>query len=794
LLGLLDELTKHHVPLPQSEEDFLQQLERAYQAKRNAAMQFEARVVHELWYAMSASGELDAARAYQQRLALLAQQATAPLSVLLTSDLSRLEMRFLQAYGENAPVNIIDLRVLAAQQESCAVLNQACGREVGADDVHAEVPSLREQAQRLRLHFHHATLTKNLSLFAAHGLEQEARAAEVQVRRWLLQGKTSIAIVAQDRLAARRVRALLERAEVQVQDETGWILSTMSVSTVLMRWLDALQSDFYYQDMLDLLKSPYMFADQPVTERKQMVYELEQLLRKHGAVAHLDVFVELAQNQSPELGSPLARLRQAADELGKKSNTINGWLIALERSLHILGVYDGLAADAAGEKLLQAVHTWQQELAADTTRFSRAEWRHWLALQLDAITWRDTTIDSPVLITHLAATRWRKFDAVLLLGCDASHLPSADKAAVWFNDAVRDTLGLPVRAVYRTQQRDDLLCLLALNTTVLATWQASKSGEANLLSPYLEILRGLHELAYGDDLAEKELAEMLEGAQVRTEAAALPNPASMPQPVAPSSLIPQRISASGYNSLVACPYQYYARHVLHLNELDEVREGIEKRDFGEWVHDILYRFHQQFPELSGNPTHELEASLSSISSEVFAQALQRDYWARAWLLRWQQSIPAYIAAQLNSEAEGWRYQNGEVAFELPLTDDLQMRGRIDRIDVQSNAAHVVRVLDYKMQDANMLRNKLKQAGEDVQLPFYAHVFEATEAAFISIEKNKVMTVEPRQDVAQLAQANIERLKLVFVQMREGVALPANGVEAVCTFCEMKGVCRKVEWA
>ncbi len=794
LLGLLDELTKHHVPLPQSEEDFLQQLERAYQARRNAAMQFEARVVHELWYAMSASGELDAARAYQQRLALLAQQATDPLIVLLTSDLSRLEMRFLRAYGENAPVNIIDLRVLAAQQESCAVLNQAWGREEGAEDVHAEVPSLREQAQRLRLHFPTAALSNKLSLFAAHGLEQEARAAEVQVRRWLLQGKTSIAIVAQDRLAARRVRALLERAEVQVQDETGWILSTMSVSTVLMRWLDALQSDFYYQDMLDLLKSPYMFADQPVTERKQMVYELEQLLRKHGAVAHLDVFLELAQNQSPALGSPLARLRQAADELGKKSNTINGWLLALERSLHILGVYDGLAADAAGEKLLLAIHTWQQELAADTTRFSRVEWRHWLALQLDAITWRDSTIESPVLITHLAATRWRKFDAVLLLGCDAAHLPSADKAAVWFNDAVRDTLGLPVRAVYRTQQRDDLLCLLALNTTVLATWQASKSGEANLLSPYLEILRGLHELAYGDDLADKELAGMLEGAQVRTDAAVLPNPASMPQPVALRGLIPQRISASGYNSLVACPYQYYARHVLHLNELDEVREGIEKRDFGEWVHDILHRFHQQFPEIAGKQTHALEDALSRLSIEVFEQAVQRDYWARAWLLRWQQSIPAYIAAQLKSEAEGWRYQNGEVAFELPLADDLQMRGRIDRIDVQSNASHVVRVLDYKMQDANMLRNKLKQAGEDVQLPFYAHVFEATEAAFISIEKNKVMTVEPKQDVAQLAQANIERLKLVFVQMREGVALPANGVEAVCTFCEMKGLCRKVEWA
>jgi ATP-dependent helicase/nuclease subunit B len=529
-----------------------------------------------------------------------------------------------------------------------------------------------------------------------------------------------------------------------------------------------------------------------------MVYQLEQLLRKHGAVAHLEVFLELAQKESPELGLPLARLRQAADELGKKSNTIHGWLLALERSLGILGVYAGLAADAAGEKMLQALHTWQQELAADTTRFSRAEWRHWLALQLDALTWRDTMIDSPVLITHLAATRWRKFDAVLLLGCDAAHLPSADKAAVWFNDAVRDTLGLPVRAVYRAQQRDDLLCLLALNDSVLATWQASKSGEANLLSPYLEILRGLHQLAYGDDLAETELVGMLAAAQVRNDVAALPEAASMPQPVAPPALIPQRISASGYNSLVACPYQYYARHVLHLNELDEVREGIEKRDFGEWVHAILHRFHGkyiQYNQLFANTARaELEQSLHAISAEVFAQALQRDYWARAWLLRWQQSIPAYIDAQLQSEAEGWRYQNGEVPFELPLTEDLQMRGRIDRIDVQAEAAYVVRVLDYKTQPAAALRSKLKQAGEDVQLPFYAHVFEATEAAFISIEKDKVLTVAPPQDVSQLSHANIERLKLVFAQMRSGTPLPANGIDTVCTYCEMRGLCRKVEWA
>ena len=781
LLGLLDELTQHRVTLPQDEEDFLAQLERAYQARRNAAMQFEARVVHELWYAMGASGELDAARAYQQRLAQLAQQADAPLYVLLASALAAPEARFLEAYAERAPVVIFDLREMMAEEAGCAVLYTAL-----------QTPSchLRDQATRLREHFPQAALTRKLRLFGAHGLEQEARAAEIQVRRWLLAGKQNIAIVAQDRLAARRVRALLERAGVLVSDESGWTMSTLAVSTVLMRWLDALQSDFYYQDLLDLLKSPFIFADQPAQERKQAVYQLEQLVRKHGVASHLEAFLDLAHDEN-EVQTALVRLRQAVEALRKNSDTLGGWLHALDDSLSILGVLQGLAADAAGAQLLQALQTWQQELAADSTRFSSTEWRHWLAQQLDAHTFRDSAIDSTVLLTHLAATRWRSFDAVLLLGADATHLPGTDSGGVWFNNAVRAALGLPTRECQLAQQRDDLLALLAMNDTVLATWQASKSGEKNLLSPYLEMLRALHELAYGDDLAERELGALLEQAQVRGVDFPLPEAAAMPAPAVPQDIIPSRISASGYNSLVACPYQYYARHMLRLNELDEVREGVEKRDYGEWVHDILHRFHQQFPLLGEHAQSELEQALLNISSGVFAPIVERDYLARAWLLRWQQAIPAYLDAQLKSEAEGWRYQSGEVPFELPLTEALILHGRIDRVDSREGA---VRVLDYKMMEATRLRNKLKEPGEDVQLACYAHVYEADEAAFISIEKDKVIAVAPPDDLPELAQANIERLKTLFAQMRKGVAMPAHGVDEACAYCEMRGLCRKSEWS
>jgi ATP-dependent helicase/nuclease subunit B len=789
LLSLLNEMTQHRITLPRDEQDFTAQLARAYRAKSNEPMQFEARVVHELWYAMNAGGAPDTARARQQRLAKLAERAHAPLYVLLSVALAAPEARFLDAYAQRAPVTVFDLRELVAQRDECAALRVLAPRQENA-------PTLCEQAATLRQHHPDAALNRRsadagrtLRLFGAHGLEQEARAAEVQVRRWLLAGKKNIAIVALDRLVARRVRALLERAEVLVQDETGWILSTLSASTVLMRWLDALQSDFYHEDLLDLLKSPFIFADWPENERKQAVYQLERLVREHGVASGLDAYLDLAEGEAG-IQTALARLRQAAQPLSRSSNSFYGWLCALDESLSILGVTQGLALDAAGAQLLQSLQTWQQELSSDNTRFSRAEWRHWLAQQLDADTFSDQSIDSPVLLTSLAATRLRSFDAVLLLGADAAHLPGASSGGVWFNDAVRKTLGLPTLAAHLAEQRDDLLGLLALNDTVLATWQASRNGEENLLSPFLEILRAQHTLAYGDDLAEPELGMWLAGAQVKPAPFPLPDTATAPAPRVPQSLLPRRISPGGYNSLVACPYQFYARHILRLNELDEVPEGVEKRDFGVWVHSILHRFHEQFPILGEHAPTALEEALRRISDSVFAPALERDYLAHAWLSRWRQAIPKYIGEQLESEATGWRYQSGETPFDLPLTDDLILHGRMDRVDVRAQES---RVLDYKMIAANTLKNKLKEAGEDVQLACYAHACGAGEAAFISIEKDSVDAVAPPHDLAELAAANVARLLAVYGEMRAGAALPANGVEDACAHCEMRGLCRKSEW-
>jgi ATP-dependent helicase/nuclease subunit B len=798
LLALFDELTCALGALPRDAEEFGEVVRQAYLARQNETLQLEARLVFELWHAMQSGAELDEMRARQHRLARLAEQANAPLYVLRASAWGALEQRFLDEYAERAEVEVFDLREMGGGDFLSAAFSTtlspfpspASGRGETNDSLSRlrerageRVSSLRTQASTLQAE-NIPPLGGKLRFFAAASLEQEARAAAMQVRRWLNEGKRDIAIVVQDREVARRMRALLERAEILVADEAGWTFATLSVSTVLDRWLTALQSGFYHHDLLDLLKSPFIFSG--METRKEAVYHLEQLLRNQGVAGGLDNFIQLAEHE-PTLHEPLGRLRQAAAMLDQhKRRTLAEWLDALRESLTVLDIEAGLQKDDAGAQLLHALDGWREELAGDDGRYRFGEWRRWLAQQLDTKTYLDTGVESPVRFTHLAGARWRAFDAVLLLGCDAAHLPRAADGGRWFNDAVRGSLGLPTRAMEAARQRDDLRALLTLNDCVLATWQKDKDGEERLLSPFLEMLRDLHDLAYQDDLADDQLQHYLTLEEAHG-AEALQS--SCPAPAVAQELVAGTISISAYNSLVACPYQFYARHLLRLNELDEVQEGIEKRDYGEHVHDILHRFHSRYPQVSGHPLLAMETVMREISEEVFAKLLERDFSARAWLARWYKALPGYLDWQLKNEEQGWRYAEAESTFAIEL-DNVRLRGRIDRMDVKEDQK---RVLDYKTQSAQKLIGMLREPGEDVQLACYAFAHGAAAAEFVSLEGETARSIAPPHDLAQLAELNAARLAQVMGRVRNGAGLPANGVDAVCRHCEMRGLCRKGEW-
>ncbi|MBI2314279.1 MAG: PD-(D/E)XK nuclease family protein [Betaproteobacteria bacterium] len=792
LRRLADELTRHRVALPESAEDLAAKLETAYRAKAGEPLRFEARLVHEAWRILAAvDGPLDGVSRYHLQLRHLAQSVSGPIVAVGLDQLTPAETEFLDRCAARVPVLALDAE---ARDESLPRLLEAAWPPRTASESR---PDLRTRAQAFAAGAPQSPAHGRVALCGAGSLEQEARVAETQVRSWLLAGKERIAVVAQDRLAARRLRALLERAQVLVEDETGWTLSTVAATTVVMRLLDCVAGDFYHQDVLDLLKSPLVFGDLEADARKQAVHGIEHLVRTRNVIGGLPAVRAAARGQDlPAEGfAVLDRLEGAAKRLALRSAPLGLWLDRLHEALTVLGAAQTLEADAAGRQLLDLLGRLRREVGTGDPKMKLSEWRRWLDRRLEDETFRDREVKSPVVFTHLAAARLRSFDGAVLLGCDAVHFPGRSDAGLFFNQAVRRELGLPGRDDELEQVRRDLTGLIARSGEVLVTWQRQLRGEENLVSPLFELLDAFHRLAYGATLMDGARLAALPYAELRPvqEDAPLAARAPAPAPAAPA-LLSASVSVSAWGSLIACPYQFFARHLLKLNELDEVREDVDKRDYGEILHGILKRFHDSHPVFSASDPETLAAQLSAESESGFAPCIEANYLAHAWLTRWKALIPAYVAWQREREAQGWRYAEGEAARAAEL-GPVALRGRLDRVDRRETAAGAeFAVLDYKTQSAQTLKARVEPPGEDAQLPSYALLQGAvSETAFLSLDKDKPRPVAPKLEPAELAARERERLTAVFSGVRAGAPLPAQGDDRTCAWCEMQGLCRRAYW-
>lgn len=779
LVALFDELHECAVGLPQEETELIARLERAYAARGSQPLRFEAEVVHRLWQA-EAVGRPGRHAAAAMALARLAAAAQAPLFMLCEGEPRPVEADFCAAWAQRERVTMFQPQRDAADVPLLRALNFAWPAQGDA------APALAERAAAARAALPRSPLAGRVRLIGAAGLEDEALSVVSEVRRWLAAGRRSIALVAADRVAARRARALLERDGILVQDETGWKLSTTRAAALVDAWLEVVAADAYHRDLLDLLKSPFVFGDVPEAERQAGLLQIERCLARHNLSCGLGRF-EAALGREEDAAAALhllQRISSARRRMPRGSASAAGWLAGVEQALDALGALAALQADAAGAAVLDLLRTRQGELAAVPVRLTFAEWREWLNRELENAAFVDRGIDSPLVMTHLAATRLRRFDAAILIGADRDNLAPAVCRAVFANQAVRAELGLPVAAQARARLRDDLAGLIACCGEVTATWQLMRENEANLPCAEFGLLSLLHGRAWGDDLS------------VRLSAAPAPRDMDggtpMPRPRAPER-VPQRISPSAYASLMACPYQFFVRRMLGLSEAEEVREALAKRDYGEFVHRILQRFHAAHAVLSGVPDETLADDLSAIGEEVFARAIEENFLEHAWLSRWLACVPGYIAWQKAREAAGWRHAGSELVREtaLPLAGggEVRLHGRLDRLDRRADGSEAV--LDYKTQDVARLRRRLAEPAEDVQLACYALLQgdRADEAAYVALDGDKPAEAA-LTEVQAAARAQSRRLADLVVALRGGAVLPAHGAEAACEHCEARGLCRR----
>lgn len=737
-------------------------------ALRGEGLSRETALVEAVWQALNTGGNDPQAR-YARALDALVQQAADaawPLYGYALGPLTALEKNFLERYAQFAPAHLFE--AVTPDSDSLAATLDAAWL--------SEAPPIRERAARLAGAYPEPPLRGRIRLCPAPHLEAEARAVTAWVAEQLNAGRRALALIALDRETARRVRALLERMEVLVADETGWTLSTTAAAAVIDRWLECVVRDFPHVELLDLLKSPFVLGD--TAARQDAVLAFELAMRRHGVAQNMNELRRLALQHVPAVLPWLDTLAGAARGFAKSRASLSTWLGRLEESLGQLSALAPLKADAAGASVLDTLGQLRRELSADTEKYNISEWRRWLNRALESASFVDQRVASSIVLTSLPAARGRAFEAVAVIGADASKLPGGPGAGL-FNQTTRAQLGLPTFAEQAKQGMEDLIPLLASGPALLS-WQARHDDEPNPASPLIIRLQALHQAAWGCALETQSAAEPA------AQASELPAATRQPAPAVPPERLPDHYSPSAYQTLLDCPYRFFARSVLGLQELDEADEALDKSDYGTALHDILKRFHDADPPMGRDAALAL---LREYSEAEFAKLPA--YTAAAWRARWEGIQPAYVDAWLAHVAEGWRYQSGETDFEIrhniPGLGEVRLHGRVDRIDQREENLYV---FDYKTANATNLKRKLKDPGEAVQLPFYAWLCEAA-AAFLPIDNDPVapLTLDGETDVEAISL----RLPQLLEAIAAGAPLPANGVDAACQYCEARGLCRKGAW-
>jgi ATP-dependent helicase/nuclease subunit B len=642
--------------------------------------------------------------------------------------------------------------------------------------------------------FADAAHTADVAQARCADFESEARRCAAEVLDRLNAGHRPVALISQDRLLTRRVRALLARQHVPIVDETGWKLSTTRAGAMVGNLLRAANPRATADDWLDWLKAGA--DDWPGVEGSgRAVQAIETAMRRQAWAKPSAVDVQVLGDKA----TPLWEAAQAviADLRSPRSRSFNAWIAALRQALATTGALAQLQSDDAGLQALKALHLEDAPVAdpADAPQvMSLHEFTNWVDGTLEDASFVPEPVagqaQASIVVTPLTQAILRPFASVVFAGADEKRLGGAPTPHPLLNDSLAASLRLPTMA----QQREaEMLAFIQL-----------------LRMPRITLLRRVDD--GGEPLAPSALAERL-GLAMRQRGRAVAEapdpqglatlavaPVARPMPFAPD-LLPDTLSASACEALRTCPYRFFALRLLSLREADELDDAVEKRDYGTWLHEVLHRFHESRPV--PQPPEQDEARLREVAAESQQRMGLDDAAFLPFAATFERFVPRYVQWLHDRDAQGASWIDGERDLKAQPAEwsGVRMQGRIDRIDsVPGEQGPVTQLIDYKTGSAQALRNLVKTPLEDTQLAFYAALMaqqsEAggeVSAMYLPLDDSDGIKPIEHPDVAVTAEALVREIGAELDRLRQGAAMPALGEGVACEFCEARGLCRRDHW-
>lgn len=269
----------------------------------------------------------------------------------------------------------------------------------------------------------------------------------------------------------------------------------------------------------------------------------------------------------------------------------------------------------------------------------------------------------------------------------------------------------------------------------------------------------------------------------------------------------------------ACPFQAFAVHRLRAALIEPMEDGLNNRDKGNLVHDVLEHLWQQLQSqqnLLAQTPEQLEALITQATAEAITRLAKGRHLGERLLTLEAQRVKARIHSWLALERnrEPFTVTSQEQTLPLELAG-LKLRLRMDRVDCLADGKTLA-VIDYKTGKTSLKSWQWPRIDEP-QIPLYATALPNVGAAvFAQVNTQEMkylgLTALPQlfealndvadekagkgwpNNFADLLTQWQQELHAVAASFVAGNAQVAPKSAQSCTYCELSSLCRITEQA
>ena len=407
-----------------------------------------------------------------------------------------------------------------------------------------------------------------------------------------------------------------------------------------------------------------------------------------------------------------------------------------------------------------------------------------------------------VTIVDASSAGFGAFDLVILLGLNEGEWPRRGERNIFYPSWLLREFGWPSDKELLAGERSSFQALLDLSGRELVLFRHQLEDELpTVTSPFLEELDSWLDR---NPLSPERLTSLLETTVV-TKSEALRRGLVEPElermerragDVSGPLKVREPLSPTAVELYLRCPFKYFSRYLLGLEEEEDVDEALTPVERGRILHDLLQTGFEEWDRgrdvprpIEPDSYEEALALFRRVAKEKIPPEHRRlelawlfggvgEPGAIEWLLRREMSRGPLkrrlVEHGFQTALKFSRGPSGETPWFV------RIKGRVDRADVDHEG--YLHVFDYKS-------GRAPEVGVTLQVPLYAMCLSqelgapVREAAYLGFRDRKATS---RTDFERASEKMLE----AYAAIQKGRFGPRPAKEQLCFSCGYVGLCRK----